>query len=268
MAQDKNDLTPMKRQYNAIKAENQDCILFFRLGDFYEMFDDDARLAAKELDLTLTTRDRNKPKDEQTPMCGVPFHAVDSYIARLVGKGFKVAVCEQVEDPNLAKGIVQRQITRIVTPGTVTESCMLEESKNNYFACMYGLDGQYGLAFCDVSTGSFYATVCRDTQAAVSELGRFSPSEILRGGDQVNDQLLDDALFRRMNCYVNEGNASQFDLESSETLLESHFNLSLSQLGLTGLPATIIAAGSLLNFLRFVQKNELEHIRQLQYYSI
>ena len=173
MAQDKNDLTPMKRQYNAIKAENQDCILFFRLGDFYEMFDDDARLAAKELDLTLTTRDRNKPKEEQTPMCGVPFHAVDSYIARLVGKGFKVAVCEQVEDPNIAKGIVQREITRIVTPGTVTESCMLEESKNNYFACMYGLDGQYGLAFCDVSTGSFYATICRDTQAAVSELGRF-----------------------------------------------------------------------------------------------
>ena len=267
MAQDKNDLTPMKRQYNAIKAENQDCILFFRLGDFYEMFDDDARIAAKELDLTLTTRDRNKPKEEQTPMCGVPFHSVDSYIARLVGKGFKVAICEQVEDPNLAKGIVQREITRIVTPGTVTESCMLEESKNNYFGCLYGLDGQYGLAFCDISTGAFFATVCKDAQSAASELGRFSPAEVLRGGELVNDPILDDALLRRMNCYVNEGKAEQFDLEAAQTLLEKHFNTSLATLGLSGMAATTIAAGSLLELLKFVQKNDLEHIRQLQYYS-
>ena len=154
------ELTPMKRQYNAIKEQNQDCILFFRLGDFYEMFDEDAKLAAKELDLTLTTRDRSKPKEEQTPMCGVPYHSVDSYISRLVSKGYKVAICEQLEDPALAKGIVQRDITRIVTPGTVTEGSMLEESKNNYMACLYGLDGKFGLAFCDVSTGAFYATVC------------------------------------------------------------------------------------------------------------
>lgn len=148
MAKDKNEVTPMKRQYNEIKASNQDCILFFRLGDFYEMFDEDAKLAAKELDLLLTTRDRNKPKEEQTPMCGVPAHSVDSYIARLVAKGYKVAICEQMEDPALAKGIVQRGITRIVTPGTVTESCMLDENKNNYMACLYGLEGKYGLAFC------------------------------------------------------------------------------------------------------------------------
>ncbi|MBO5868132.1 MAG: DNA mismatch repair protein MutS, partial [Oscillospiraceae bacterium] len=169
----------MKRQYNAIKAENQDCILFFRLGDFYEMFDDDARLAARELDLTLTTRDRSKPKEEQTPMCGVPYHSVDSYIARLVSKGYKVAICEQTEDPANAKGIVQRGITRIVTPGTVTESCMLDESKNNYLACLYGDEGRFGLAFCDVSTGAFYVTVCEDAQRAASELGRFSPAEVI-----------------------------------------------------------------------------------------
>jgi len=267
MAQEKNDITPMKRQYNAIKAENQECILFFRLGDFYEMFDEDARIAAKELDLTLTTRDRNKPKEDQTPMCGVPYHSVDSYIARLVSKGYKVAICEQVEDPSLAKGIVQREITRIVTPGTVTESCMLEESKNNYFACLYGLDGQYGLAFCDISTGAFFATVCKDAQAAASELGRFAPSEILRGGEQVNDPILDDALLRRMNCYVNEGKPEQFDPEAAQNILEEHFRLNLAQLGLTGMPATIIAAGSLLALLRFVQRNDLHHIRQLQYYS-
>ena len=168
MAEEQSTLTPMKRQYNAIKERNQDSILFFRLGDFYEMFDEDAKVAAKELDLTLTTRDRNKPKEDQTPMCGVPYHSVDAYIARLVAKGYKVAICEQTEDPAQAKGIVQRDITRIVTPGTVTESCMLDEGKNNYIACIYGLESRYGLAFCDVSTGVFYATVCADAQATAS----------------------------------------------------------------------------------------------------
>ncbi len=267
MAEEKNELTPMKRQYNAIKENNQDCILFFRLGDFYEMFDDDAKVAAKELDLTLTTRDRNKPKEEQTPMCGVPYHSVDAYIARLVAKGYKVAICEQMEDPALAKGIVQRDITRIVTPGTVTESCMLDESKNNYIACIYGFESRYGLAFCDVSTGAFFATTCTDAQAAASELGRFSPSEVLRGGERVKDPVLEDALFRRLNCCVDEGKPEQFDLDAAQTLLQDHFVQTLAQLGLTGLPAATIAAGSLLQLLRFVQKNNLSHIRQLQYYT-
>lgn len=267
MAEDKNELTPMKRQYNAIKENNKDCILFFRLGDFYEMFDEDAKLAAKELDLTLTTRDRNKPKEEQTPMCGVPYHSVDAYIARLVARGYKVAICEQMEDPSQAKGIVQRDITRIVTPGTVTESCMLDESKNNYMACIFGLDKRYGLAFCDVSTGAFFVTVCADAQAAASELGRFSPSEVLRGGENVNDAILEDALFHRLNCCVDEGKPEQFELDSAQVLLEAHFAQPLSQLGLTGLPAATIAAGALLQLLRFVQKNDLAHIRQLQYYT-
>ena len=131
MATKTAEMTPMRRQYFDIKERNQDCILFFRLGDFYEMFDEDARLAARELDLTLTTRDRNKPKEEQTPMFGVPYHSVDSYIARLVQKGYKVAICEQMTDPATTKGLVERDITRIITPGTVTDSCMLEESKYN-----------------------------------------------------------------------------------------------------------------------------------------
>ena len=121
------ELTPMMKQYLEIKKNNPDSILFFRLGDFYEMFDEDAKVAARELDLTLTTRDRNNPKEEQTPMCGVPFHSVDAYIARLVQKGYKVAICEQMTDPALTKGLVERDVTRIVTPGTVTESCMLDE---------------------------------------------------------------------------------------------------------------------------------------------
>ena len=267
MAEEKTELTPMKRQYNAIKANNKDCILFFRLGDFYEMFDEDARLAAKELDLTLTTRDRNKPKEEQTPMCGVPYHSVDAYIARLVAKGYKVAICEQMEDPALAKGIVERGITRIVTPGTVTESCMLEESRNNYMACLYALDGRFGLAFCDVSTGAFFVTVCADAQAAASELGRFAPSEVIRGGEGCHDPILEDALFHRLNCCVDEGTEDQFEVNAAQALLEQHFSAPLSQLGLTGLPAATAAAGALLQTLRFVQKNDLEHIRQLQYYT-
>jgi len=267
MAANNNELTPMRRQYNKIKAANQDCILFFRLGDFYEMFDDDARLAARELDLTLTTRDRNKPKEEQTPMCGVPFHSVDAYIARLVSKGYKVAICEQTEDPAEAKGIVERGITRIVTPGTVTESCMLDESRNNYMACLFGLEGKFGLSFCDISTGAFYATVCQDAPSAASELGRFSPSEVIRGGQNANCEVLEDALFHRLNCCVDEGRNDQFDLERAIELLEKHFNCSLAELGLTGLPSAIIASGTLLETLLFVQKNELAHIRELQYYT-
>jgi DNA mismatch repair protein MutS len=175
-----HELTPMQRQYQTIKADHTDCILFFRLGDFYEMFNDDARLAARELDLTLTTRDRNKPEEEQTPMCGVPYHSVDAYIARLVQKGYKVAICEQMTDPALTKGLVEREVTRIVTPGTVTESCMLEESRNNYFASLYSEGSKYGLAFCDISTGEFYVTVCDGAAAAASELGRFCPAEVIR----------------------------------------------------------------------------------------
>ena len=138
------ELTPMKRQYYEIKQRNPDCLLFFRLGDFYEMFDDDARLAARELDLTLTTRDRNvEDPAERTPMCGVPYHSAEAYIGRLIAKGYKVAICEQLEDPALAKGLVDRDVIRIITPGTVTASSMLEENKSNYLCAVY-LSAQSG----------------------------------------------------------------------------------------------------------------------------
>ena len=267
MAKSTTELTPMQRQYNEIKGKNQDCILFFRLGDFYEMFNDDARIAANELDLTLTTRDRGKPKEEQTPMCGVPYHSVDSYIARLVQKGYKVAICEQMTDPATTKGLVERDITRIVTPGTVTESCMLDESKNNYMACLYGMGGKFGLAFCDVSTGAFFVTVCSDAQSVASELGRFAPSEVLRFGAGVEEEAISDALFRRLGCCVDEGQEQQFRLEDAEDLLERHFQQNLAQLGIAGMDMAVIASGALLQVLLDVQKNELKHIRQLQYYT-
>ena len=267
MEEKNTELTPMRKQYYTIKEQNKDCILFFRLGDFYEMFDEDARLAARELDLTLTTRDRNKPKEEQTPMCGVPYHSVDSYIARLVSKGYKVAICEQTEDPALAKGLVEREVTRIVTPGTVTESCMLEESKNNYIACIYGEKQSCGLAFCDLSTGAFYVTSCPDAPSAACELGRFAPSEVIRGGATSHDPVLEDALFHRLSCCVDEEQPGQFSPADSQEVLESHFGESLSELGLTGLPEAVLAAGTLLRTLLTLQKNDLTHIRQLQYYT-
>ncbi len=267
MATKPKEMTPMRRQYFEIKEQNKDCILFFRLGDFYEMFDDDAKLAAKELDLTLTSRDRTKPPEEQTPMCGVPYHSVDSYIARLVQKGYKVAICEQTEDPAQAKGIVQRDITRIVTPGTVTESSMLEESRNNYISCLYGEDTRLGLAFCDISTGAFYVTVCADAAAAISELGRFSPTEVIRFGEAAYAETINEALRLRLHCCLNEGTAEQFQAALATDTLEQHFGKSLAELGISGLPEAVMAAGSLLQMLVSLQKNNLAHIRQLQYYT-
>ena len=267
MATPANEMTPMRRQYFEIKERNKDCILFFRLGDFYEMFDEDAKLAARELDLTLTTRDRNKPKEEQTPMCGVPFHSVDAYIARLVGKGYKVAICEQMEDPSQAKGIVERDITRIVTPGTVTESCMLEERKNNYFASLYGKGGKFGVAFCDLSTGAFYATLCADAQAAASELGRFAPTEVMRGGENCKDAILEEALRHRLICCVDEEKPGQYDLFTCTNTLQSHFSQDLASLGIANMEEVTMAAGALLGTLLQLQKNDLAHIRQFQYYA-
>ena len=267
MAKPNNELTPMQRQYHAIKDQNQDCILFFRLGDFYEMFDEDARVASRELDLTLTTRDRGKPKEEQTPMCGVPYHSVDAYIARLVQKGYKVAICEQMQDPATTKGLVERDITRIVTPGTVTESCMLEERKNNYFACLYAENGQFGLAFCDISTGVFYTTVCPDAASAASELGRFSPSEVLRFGEGVRCEVLDNALSLRLKCCINEGRQEQFNTTVAVEVLERHFGISVGEMGIGNLDHAITASGALLQTLLTLQKNDLAHIRTLDYYT-
>ena len=264
------ELTPMMRQYMQMKEKNQDCILFFRLGDFYEMFQEDAKLVSKELDLTLTTRDRSKEKSEQVPMCGVPYHSAEAYIARLVAKGYKIAICEQTEDPAQAKGLVNRDIVRIVTPGTVTESSMLDEGRNNYMACLYGQQGGYGLCFCDVSTGAFYATGMQgpDAQARVSaELGRFAPSELIRFGEAVDTEELNTTIFRRLTCCVTEGKERELDAGQAADLLESHFGRSLAELKIAGQEAVVVACGTLLRALQEAQKNHLDHIRTLEYYS-
>lgn len=261
--------TPMMRQYLEIKEQHPDCILFFRLGDFYEMFSEDARLAAKELDLTLTTRDRGKEKEEQTPMCGVPYHSAESYIARLVQRGYKVAICEQMEDPALAKGLVKRDITRIVTPGTVTESSMLDESRNNYFACVFGEKGRYGLSFCDISTGVFYATDAEGEQATdrvISELGRFAPAEVLRGGEAAENAELTAALRDRLSCCADLGAPELFDEDATALLLIKQFGKTVQDLDIGEKPAVWRSAGALLRTLRDLQKASLEHVRRFEFY--
>ena len=155
------EVTPMMQQYMETKKQYAECILFYRLGDVYEMFFQDALKVTKELEITLTGKACGL--EERAPMCGVPYHAAEGYLTKLVSRGYKVAICEQTEDPALAKGIVQRDISRIITPGTVTESCILEESKNNYIGCLYGEDGRFGLAFCDVSVKSFLELICFNT---------------------------------------------------------------------------------------------------------
>jgi len=176
------ELTPMMRQYLEIKEQNQDSILFFRLGDFYEMFGADARTASRELDLTLTSRDKDKTKsaEERIPMCGIPYHASDAYIARLVAKGYKVAICEQTEDPAAAKGLVKRDIIRVVTPGTVIDAACLEEGRSNFCAAIYLDDDNAALCACDISTGKTHATAFSGPERLshlLNELGRFSPAE-------------------------------------------------------------------------------------------
>ena len=194
------ELTPMMKQYFEIKNKNKDYILFYRLGDFYEMFFDDAKLVSRELELTLTGRDCGL--EERAPMCGVPYHSAEGYIAKLVRKGYRIAICEQMEDPKLAKGLVKREIIRRVTPGTVVEASMLDESRNNFLGCIYAEQGGIGVCFADITTGEVYATGSESWQHIFSELGRFGPREVLVGGMAVADATLLSFLKERLESLV------------------------------------------------------------------
>ncbi len=264
------ELTPMMQQYFELKEKNRDCILFFRLGDFYEMFAEDARLASKELDLTLTSRDRSKGKPDDAariPMCGIPYHASEGYIARLISKGYKVAICEQTEDPAQAKGLVRREIIRIVTPGSLTESTMLEEGRNNYFASLWERDGRCGLCFCDLSTGAFYATALpADDEAITSELGRFSPVEILLCGDIANHSVLRETLTGHLHCYIDDTLPEGCDEAACVSQVTAQFGKAPTELGLDRQPEVVLAAGALLLTLKLVQRADLRHIQKLEFY--
>lgn len=254
------ELTPMKRQYYKIKEQCPDCLLFFRLGDFYEMFDEDAKVASRELDLALTTRDRGKPEEEKSPMCGVPFHSSEAYIARLIGKGYKVAICEQLEDPTAATGLVERGVIRVITPGTVTESSMLEEGKSNYLAALW-LEGDRGAAaFCDVSTGEFCVQhfPAEAPGHMVNELGRFAPREaVLSAGAAANETVT--AFLQKLDC-MPERESGRFEPEACRSAVYDRFGEVVS-------PEETLAAGALLSYILDTQKFDISHIRRLDRFT-
>ncbi|NCB51377.1 MAG: DNA mismatch repair protein MutS [Clostridia bacterium] len=264
-----SELTPMKQQYLDIKRQYSDCLLFFRLGDFYEMFDEDAKKASKELDLTLTTRDRGKDPEEQTPMCGVPYHSAETYIGRLIAKGYKVAVCEQTEDPALAKGLVRRDVIRVITPGTVTEPSMLDESRSNYVCAICIESGKGASAFCDVSTGEFCAAFF-ETDAVnhiINELGRFLPREAVLSNGAAEDQELSDFLKNRLSC-LTEPSEERFDFMSGAARVCERFGAGdTDALGLGDAPAAVKACGALLSYISDTQKCELSHISALDIFE-
>ncbi|MCD7928615.1 MAG: DNA mismatch repair protein MutS [Clostridiales bacterium] len=261
-------LTPMRKQFLEIKEQHPDCLLFFRLGDFYELFDEDAKIASKELDLTLTTRDRKKSAEERVPMCGVPYHSYQSYLARLVAKGYKVAICEQMEDPAEAQGIVEREVIRIVTPGTVVDAAMLDERSNNYIAAVYLTANRGGVCFCDISTGELDCTAFSGDQTAqhlVNELGRFCPREAVLSEGAMEEELLTDVLKNRLNCQIERGSQARFDYQQARETLDRQFE------NPAAIPArqaeAVQAVGGLLSYLYETQKNDLAHVRRLNYYT-
>ena len=263
------DTTPMMQQYLKIKEENKDAILFFRLGDFYEMFNEDAIVASQELDLTLTSRDRAKPEDERTPMCGVPYHSCDGYIARLIAKGYKVAICEQMEDPAAAKGIVKRDIIRVVTPGTV-DAAMLEGNQANYICGIYIDENNAGLCFCDITTGKTHATAFTGPERVnhvMNELGRFSPAEALLNEGACAQGELAALLKEKFNCRVERGGAVRFQPEACRRLVEKQYGREAAGALPQGNPAALLALGGLLGYLYETQKTDLSHLSDLEYYE-
>ena len=261
-------MTPMMRQYFEIKKEYSDTILMFRLGDFYEMFFDDAKTASRELELVLTGRDCGQ--EERAPMCGVPFHAADTYIARLVAKGYKVAVCEQTEDPATAKGLVSRDVIRIVTPGTVTESIMLDETKNNYLACICYGEEDVGMSFCDVSTGELTVSEATGKDAAektVNALARFAPTELIFNEAAADCKTLRDYVTRKTDIVASVKGDGCFDHPKSLAAVEEHFGKPAEALGLADLPRSVDALGCLLGYLYDTQKNSLSNITDIVIYS-
>ena len=266
------ELTPMMRQYMEVKEKNPDTLLFFRLGDFYEMFGQDARTASRELDLALTTRDKSKdkPDEERIPMCGVPYHSAESYIARLIAKGYKVSICEQTEDPAQAKGLVQREVIRTVTPGTVLDDACLDASRGNYLCGVYLTDTAAGLCGADISTGQAQVTVFTGEQrmtGLLNELGRFAPAEAVLNERAYRDETLTAALENRFSCRRERLGDGRFDVRDAEKKVRLQFG----EDALAHLPrnetAPLLALGGLLTYLYETQKTDLKQLDKLEWYS-
>ncbi|MBR3802600.1 MAG: DNA mismatch repair protein MutS [Clostridia bacterium] len=263
------ELSPMMRQYLEIKKNYEDTILMFRLGDFYEMFFEDAKTVSRELELVLTGRDCGL--EERAPMCGVPFHSVDSYLARLIAKGYKVAICEQMEDPATAKGIVRRDVVRIVTPGTVIESNMLDETQNNFLCSIFFRDGAAGVCFADVSTGAMHLTdidgkMCENK--IINELARFMPSEIIFNREASSLKAVKAFINDKCSALVETFEEDYCLLNEASAAICSQFGCNIPDDVAHGISAqSIMSAGICLKYLREVQRTELSNIRSLDYYS-
>ncbi|MBE7028151.1 MAG: DNA mismatch repair protein MutS [Ruminococcaceae bacterium] len=256
----------MMKQYLSVKEDYKDTILFFRLGDFYEMFLDDAVIASKELGLTLTSRSKGAERDKN-PMCGVPFHAADLYISKLVSKGYKVAICEQLEDPKMVKGIVKRDVVKVVTPGTITDTNALDDKSNNYLCAIYRGDIYYGVAFADITTGDFFVTEAQDSVRLINEIARYNPSEIILNDLAFKDALLVNEIKNRFSCLC-EQTKFEPQWENSVDLILSR--MGKDNLALLGLPQeihTVNAAGQMLLYLESTQKAILGNLKQIKYYS-
>ncbi len=259
------ELTPMMQQYLETKKEYPDCILFYRLGDFYEMFFEDALTASRELSITLTGK--NCGLEERAPMCGVPYHAVEGYLSKLVAKGYKVAICEQVEDPRFAKGLVKREVARVVSAGTNLNVQALDETKNNYIMCVAYFQGKSGLAVADITTGDFYLTEAEDLKKLMDEINKFSPTEIISNdGFLLSGANIDD-LKERLGIIIHSLDSRFFDDDGCQRCLKRHFRVdSLQGLGIQDFPAGTVAAGALLQYLYDTQKTSLSHITHLNPY--
>lgn len=260
------ELTPMMKQYMETKSQYQDCILFYRLGDFYEMFFEDALTASRELEITLTGK--NCGQEEKAPMCGVPYHAVEGYLNRLVAKGYKVAICEQVEDPKTTKVIVKREVVRIVTPGTNLDTQALDETKNNYIMCIVYIADKYGVSVADISTGDYFVTEIPDSAKLLDEIYRFSPSEIICNEAFYMSGVDMDGMKDRLGITIYSLESWYFDDEVCRKKLLEHFEVSsFAGLGLADYDCGIISAGALLQYLLETQKNSLSNLTHITPYA-
>ena len=260
------EYSPMMQHYLQTKEEYPDCILFYRLGDFYEMFFEDAKIVSRELELTLTGKSCGQ--EERAPMCGVPFHAYESYMNRLVAKGYKVAICEQMEDPKQAKGMVRREVIRVVTPGTNINEQALDEGKNNYIMCIVSLSDQFGVATADITTGDFFVTEVDSKRRLLDEIYKFSPTEVVCNEALFMSGLDIDDLKNRVGIVLYSLENWYFDDSLCENTLKEHFRVnSLEGLGLADLECGMIASGSLLKYLYETQKNSLEQISAIHPYT-
>ncbi|MBN2439020.1 MAG: DNA mismatch repair protein MutS [Deltaproteobacteria bacterium] len=261
-----NDLSPAMRQYLEVKERYPDCILFFRMGDFYEMFFEDAVTASRVLEITLTSR--NKNKEDAIPLCGVPYHAASAYIAKLTGKGFKVAVCEQMEDPKLAKGVVKREVIRVVTPGLVFDTENLNAKENNYLAALVVRENRFALAFVDISTGEFHVIEAGDREFFLVQTSGLAIRELLIAEDFCDGDLIRIFAGEEERCRINSLSPDRFDPVAAETLLRDHFpEDKLSGMALESHPATAAAAGAVLAYMTETQKDRLDHINELTWYE-